>query len=96
MPYFERINKISNIFIVTSVLFFILTIILFSDSKFSEILKFNYTNDLRGTIFAVIFFIASILSLFLGIILKYIAIDANEEIKLLEERVKDKLKKYEM
>ncbi|BBH19215.1 hypothetical protein Back11_05600 [Paenibacillus baekrokdamisoli] len=88
MLFFERVRKLSNVCIVIFVLFFILMIVSFSNSKFSEILQHNFTNDLRGTIFTLISFIISIFSLTLGISLKYIVKDANEEIKLLEERTK--------
>ncbi|WP_054028772.1 hypothetical protein [Bacillus sp. FJAT-28004] len=88
MFFFERVRKLSNVCIVIFVLFFILMIVSFSNSNFYEILQHNFTNDLRGTIFTLISFIISILSLALGITLKYIVKDANEEIKLLEDRTK--------
>lgn len=89
MLYFERVNKIANICIVIFVLLFVMTIVSFFKSDFPEILKYNYTNDLRGAMFTLILFITSIFSLASGIILKYIAIDANKEIKLLEQRTKN-------
>jgi len=87
MLYFERTNKISNLCFVIFALFFIMMLIFFISSNFSEIIKYNYTNDIRGTIYTVICLFISIVSLFLGIILKVITRDANEEMKLLEKRL---------
>ncbi len=91
MLYFNTISRISTILIINCIVFFILTIVFFLSSSFPEILKHNFTNDVRGTIFTVIALLISIFSLSLGIVLKYIARDANFEIKLLEQRLKDEL-----
>lgn len=87
MLYFERTNKISNFCFVCFALFFILMVILFMSSHFSEIIKYNFTNDLRGSIYTVICFMISMISLILGIILKVITREVNEEMKLLEKRL---------
>lgn len=84
MLYFERVNKVANIFFV---FFLIITIVTFLNSNFSEIIKYNFTNDLRGTIYTLISFLFSIFSLVIRIILKYIVRDATEEFKILEKRI---------
>lgn len=55
MPYFDRTRKCSIVFLSLSALFFIMTIITFFNSQFSEILAYNFTNDLRGSILTVFF-----------------------------------------
>ena len=84
MLYFERVNKVANIFFV---FFLIITIVTFLNSNISEIIKYNFTNDLRGTIYTLISFLFSIFSLVIRIILKYIVRDATEEFKILEKRI---------
>lgn len=87
MLFFEKTNKISNFFIVLFVLFLVLTIIFFASSQFTEVLFYNYTNDLRGTFWMLVCFIISVTSLVAGVSLKYMIKEANEEILLLEERM---------
>ncbi|KAA1191111.1 hypothetical protein MKY19_11490 [Paenibacillus sp. FSL R5-0744] len=88
MSYFERVNKISNILFCVFGLFFILTIIFFSTSSFSEILRYNFTNDLRGAMITVICFMISLFSLVLGITLKCLVKDSDETIQLIATRIK--------
>jgi len=87
MLFFEKTNKISNIFFVLFVLFLVLTIIFFASSQFTEILSYNFTNDLRGTFWMLVCFVISFTSLIAGVSLKYLIKEANEEIRLLEERI---------
>ncbi|OAB38592.1 hypothetical protein PMSD_06130 [Paenibacillus macquariensis subsp. defensor] len=87
MLFFEKTNKISNFFIVLFVLFLVLTIIFFASSQFTEVLSYNFTNDLRGTVWMLVCFIISVTSLVAGVSLKYLIKEANEEIRLLEERM---------
>lgn len=87
MLFFEKTNKISNIFIVLFVLFLVLTIIFFASSQFTEVLSYNFTNDLRGTVWMLVCFVISFTSLIAGVSLKYLIKEANEEIRLLEERI---------
>lgn len=57
--------------------FFIMTIITFFNSQFSEILAYNFTNDLRGSILTVFLMIAIIL-LVAGIAMRAICKDAKK------------------
>jgi len=92
MIFFEKTNKLSNYLFVIFILFFILSIIFFASSQFTEILSYNFTNDLRGTVWMIICFMISIASLITGGSLKYLIKEANDEMKLLEDRMKrDKL-----
>ncbi len=92
MIFFEKTNKLSNYLFVNFILFFILSIIFFASSQFTEILSYNFTNDLRGTVWMIICFMISIASLITGGSLKYLIKEANDEMKLLEDRMKrDKL-----
>ncbi|GGH27593.1 hypothetical protein GCM10008013_29160 [Paenibacillus segetis] len=88
MIFFEKTNKMSNFFLVLFVLFLVLTLILFASSQFTEVLSYNFTNDLRGTVWMLISFMISVSSLFVGVSLKYLIKEANHEIHLLEERIK--------
>ncbi|WP_098747492.1 hypothetical protein [Paenibacillus sp. EZ-K15] len=67
MPYFDRTRKCSIVFLSLSALFFIMTIITFFNSQFSEILAYNFTNDIRGSILTVIFLMLAIVLLLAGI-----------------------------
>lgn len=79
MPYFEKVKKFSNIMFAIFAIFFILTVIVSSRSKFfSELIMINLTNDLRGIIFTAVFFLISLFSLLIAIALRYIAIDVKE------------------
>ncbi len=88
MIFFEKTNRLSNFFLVLFMLFLILTIIFFASSQFTEVLSYNFTNDLRGTVWMLVCFMISISSFIAGVSLKYLIKEANVEIQLLEERMK--------
>lgn len=88
MIFFEKTNKLSNFFFCIFVLFLILTVVFFASSQFTEVLSYNFTNDLRGTIWMLVCFVISISSLLAGVSLKYLIKEANNEIQLLENRMK--------
>ncbi len=90
MIFFEKTNKLSNLFIFLFVLFSVLTLIFFASSQFTEVLSYNFTNDLRGTIWMLICFFISFSSLVAGVSLKFLIKEANEEIQILEERMRKK------
>jgi uncharacterized membrane protein len=87
MPYFEKTKKLSIILFILCGFFALLTIIGFGKSYSVDILRYNYTNDIRGTIFTVISFVFSVFSLLVGIALRYIAIDAKEDLGLINEKI---------
>lgn len=89
MIFFEKTNKLSNYLFVFFALFLILAMIFFVSSKFTEVLSYNFTNDLRGTVWMIVCFGISISSLIAGISLKCLIKEAHYEIKLLEERLKE-------
>ncbi|UQZ84583.1 hypothetical protein SK3146_03838 [Paenibacillus konkukensis] len=88
MIFFEKTNKLSNFFFVIFVLFLIMTAVFFASSRFTEVLSDNFTNDLRGTVGMLVCIMISISSLIAGVSLKYLIKEANNEIQLLEERMK--------
>lgn len=88
MIFFEKTNKLSNFFMIIFVLFLALTVIFFASSQFTEVISYNFTNDLRGTVWMLVCFMISVSSLIAGVSLKYLIKEANEEIHLLEERIK--------
>lgn len=88
MIFFEKTNKLSNYFFIVFVLFLILTIVFFASSQFTEVLSYNFTKDLRGTVWMLVCFTISFSSLIAGLSLKYLIREDNFEIKLLEERMR--------
>lgn len=88
MIFFEKTNKLSNFFITLFVLSFILAIIFFASSQFTEVLSYNFTNDLRGTVWMIVCFGISVSSFIAGVSLKCLVKEANDEIKRLEDRMK--------
>jgi len=88
MLFFEKTNKLSNFLLTLFVLFLILSLIFFASSQFTEVLSYNFTNDLRGTVWMIVCFGVSISSLVAGVALKVLIKEANDEIKRLEERMR--------
>lgn len=88
MPYFDRTRKCSIVFLSLSALFFIMTIITFFNSQFSEILAYNFTNDLRGSILTVFLMIAIIL-LVAGIAMRAICKDAKEDFHRIDKLISE-------
>ena len=88
MLFFEKTNKLSNLFICIFILFLVMTIIFFASSQFTEVLSYNFTNDLRGTVWMLVCFVISFSSLLAGVSLKYLIKEAHVEIHLIEERIK--------
>ncbi|BBI33548.1 hypothetical protein [Cohnella abietis] len=85
---YERTKNLSIIFFVSGGLFLLLTVIFFNSSSFKEVFYYNFTNDLRGSFFTLFSFIISIVSFLLGIVLRRIAKEGEEEIILIEARIK--------
>lgn len=80
MTYFDRTRKCSIVFFSLSAFFFFATVIAFMTSQFSEILAYNFTNDLRGSILTIMFLLISIFLLAGGIAMRAIHIDATEDL----------------
>ncbi|MCH1640138.1 hypothetical protein MJ257_08470 [Paenibacillus timonensis] len=87
MLFFEKTNKLSNVLLTLFVLFLILSLI-FASSQFTEVLSYNFTNDLRGTVWMIVCFVISVSSLIAGVALKVMKKEANYEMKRLEERMR--------
>ncbi|HEY8363238.1 MAG TPA: hypothetical protein VIK77_10195 [Tissierellaceae bacterium] len=87
MPYFQRTKKLSNILFGMFGVFLLISIIGFFRSKYYEILIYNFTNDIRGSIFTVICFVFSLLLLILAIALRCIAKDAEEDLAMMWEQI---------
>ncbi|MCT8136681.1 hypothetical protein H1D32_02305 [Anaerobacillus sp. CMMVII] len=81
MPYFERILKLSKQLFGLAGFLFILTFVSFIRSNFDEVLIYNYTNDIWGTIMTVSFFLLALVSIVLGIALRYVAQDVRDYLK---------------
>jgi hypothetical protein len=89
MPYFEKTNKLSKVFIGLFGFFLMLTVAAFLISDFHELIYYNFTNNILGTICTIVFFMLSIFSLILGITLRYIAEDAENELASLAKQIRE-------
>lgn len=89
MTYFDRTRRCSIVFLSLSVLFFVLTVIMFFSSQFSEILAYNFTNDLRGSILTVVFLFISIVLLVASIALRATFKDAQEDFQRIDKLVRE-------
>ena len=87
MRFFEKWNRIANTYLIAFAVFLVLTTVFFATSGFSDVFSFNFTNDLRGTIFTVVCFLIALFSLLLGLSFKKIRQDAIDEIRQLEYRI---------
>ncbi|MFE0556989.1 hypothetical protein MKY48_22920 [Paenibacillus sp. FSL W8-0187] len=89
MPYFDRTRKCSIVFLTLSAFFFIVTVITFFNSEFPEILAYNFTNDLRGSLLTVIFLLISIILLVVGIAMRAMFKDAKEDFYRIDKLLRD-------
>lgn len=96
MIYLERVNKLANFFFLLFAGFLLITVLMLFNYSLLEMLRYNYSNDLRGVFFTAIFLGLTLMSLIMGIILKILVKDSNDEIRLLEERIKQGLYEKEM
>jgi len=88
MIHLEKTNRMANWLIAVGVLFALITFFTFINSGFYELMRYNFANDVRGSLLTAIFFIISLFSILTAIILKCIVKEVNEEITMLAERTK--------
>ncbi|OAB33104.1 hypothetical protein PMSM_16265 [Paenibacillus macquariensis subsp. macquariensis] len=86
MPYFERVKKLSVWLILISILFFLLTIIFYNTSNFKELIYYDIYDKPLEKLLTLVSFLITIFSLVLGIALRIVAIDAQEDLSVLEKR----------
>lgn len=90
MPYLDRTKRIANILLFLWGLLFLLSVIRFLyGGLFYEMIVFNYTNNIRGLIFAIVCLILSIFFLVLAIALRCLVKDAKDDLALLTERIRN-------
>ncbi|MEF2247130.1 MULTISPECIES: hypothetical protein [unclassified Paenibacillus] len=89
MIHLEKTNRLANWFIAIGVLFALFTFFSFLNGGFFEVMQYNFVNDLRGTLFTVLFFIISFFSIVIAIVLKCIVKEVNDELTMLAERIKN-------
>jgi hypothetical protein len=80
MKFFTRTNRMSNIMLVLSVLFFCLSIYGILHLE----LKFMFNNEPIWSFLSIIYIIIFLISFLMGIALKCIVKDAQEDLKILE------------
>lgn len=86
MPYFERVRKLSVWLIVISILFFLLTIIFYNTSNFKELIYYDINDKPLEKLLTLVSLLIAIFSLVLGIVLRIVAIDAQEDLSVLEKQ----------
>lgn len=89
MPYFEKTKKLSDILFGMWGIFLLLSIIGFFRCMYYEILFYNLTNDIRGSIFTVVCFVLSLFFLIMTIALSCIIEDVKKELTYISEQVRD-------
>ncbi|GMK41309.1 hypothetical protein PCCS19_43650 [Paenibacillus sp. CCS19] len=83
MPFFERTNRMYKVFFTLSCLFLLITIIAYS------LIRPDILNHLIRAIWTGIFFTMTIFFLVLGIVLKKIAEDAEDDLTSLTRQVSE-------
>lgn len=91
MPYLERTNRMYKLFFVLSCLSLLMTVIAYSLSNLQEIIRYNIFNSdhFIWAFWTVIFFILSIFFLVLGIVLKKVAQDAEDDMSSMARQIKE-------
>lgn len=93
MRYFDRTNRMSNILIVSSIISFIISIVvLFKDGVGNQVFEYSNGNFVREGIAFTIWFLMAVLSIVIGISLKCIIKDAKEEVDTIKKVFNEKLK----
>ncbi len=86
MRYFNRTNKMSNILICSSVIFFIIAVNLFFKHGIADqVFTYSNGNYIKGGIIFAICFLLSLFQLITGIALKCIVKDAKEELDTIKQ-----------
>jgi magnesium-transporting ATPase (P-type) len=88
MPYFERVKKLSVWLIVISILFFLLTVIFYNTSNFKELIYYDINDKPLEKLLTLVSLLIAIFSLVLGIALRIVAIDAQEDLSVLKNESK--------
>lgn len=83
MPYFERTNRMYKVFFTLSSAFLFITIIAYS------LVRPDIMNHLIRAIWTGIFFILTIFFFVLGIVLKKVAQDADDDVSSLTRQVSE-------
>jgi magnesium-transporting ATPase (P-type) len=88
MPYFERVKKLSVWLIVISILFFLLTVIFYNTSNFKELIYYDINDKPLEKLLTLVSLLIAIFSLVLGIALRIVSIDAQEDLSVLKNESK--------
>ncbi|WP_256759884.1 hypothetical protein [Cohnella sp. WQ 127256] len=88
MRYFERVKKLSVWLILISVLFFLLMIIFYNTSNFKELIYYDINDKPLEKLLTLVSLLIAIFSLLLGITLRVIAKDAEEDIGVVEKLIR--------
>ncbi|PWV94516.1 hypothetical protein DFQ01_13081 [Paenibacillus cellulosilyticus] len=91
MPYFERSNRMYKVFFTLSSLSLLITVIAYSLSDLQEIIQYNIVNSnhFLWTLWTVVFFVLSIFFLILGIVLRKVAQDAEDDMSSMARQIKE-------
>ncbi|MBD3922172.1 hypothetical protein H8B09_25680 [Paenibacillus sp. PR3] len=89
MPFFERTNRMYKAFFALSSLFLLMTIFAFTLSHFQDIARYGILDHFMSAMWTVIFFVLTIFFLVLGVVLKKIAQDAEDDLSSLTRQVRE-------
>jgi hypothetical protein len=91
MRYFDRTNRLSKILITSSVISFIISIVvLFKDSIVDQVFEFSNGNYVKGGIVFTIWFLISVVTFIIGISLRCIVKDVKEELDAIKKVFNEK------
>ncbi|WP_410769416.1 hypothetical protein [Fontibacillus sp. BL9] len=88
MISYERVSSFKRFFFGLFGVFLFLGILFFFTSGFHEVLFHNYTNDIRGAILTVVFFVCSLIFLLAALTLRAISYDTVEELNSVQLELK--------
>lgn len=89
MPFLERTNRMYKVFFALSSLSLIVTFFAFTLSHFQDIARYGIIDHFMSAMWTVIFFVLTIFFLILGIVLKKIAQDAEDDLSSLTRQVRE-------
>ena len=91
MHYFDRTNRLSNILIGSSVISFVISVIvLFKGHVIDQVFPYSNGNYVKNGIIFAIWFLLSVLNLLVGIAMKCIVKDTKEELDAIKESFDNK------
>lgn len=91
MHYFDRTNKLSNKLIGSSIISFVISVIvLFKGNVIDQVFPYSNGNYVKNGIVFIIWFLLSVMTLLVAVAMKCIVKDAKEELDMIKENFSNK------